>query len=132
MSVKKPALSFSVSQKTSGEKRTNMLLDTMETFYWIWGYERGNNKKNLTKGYSQISKMNDWNDRENRELTGELSFPNSLSEVPGFLWILRKWLNFMFFHFELLGRKYIKSNFCYNHLFTLYCVLRELQNPETI
>lgn len=34
----------------------------------------------------------------------------------------------MFFHFELLGGKYhINANFCYNHLFTLYYVLKELK-----
>lgn len=35
----------------------------------------------------------------------------------------------MFFHFELLGGKYhINANFCYNHLFTLYYVLKEVEN----
>lgn len=39
----------------------------------------------------------------------------------------------MFSHFELLGREYpINANFHYNHLFALYYVLKELENPEAV
>ena len=39
----------------------------------------------------------------------------------------------MVFHFELLGGKYhINANFCYNHLLSLYYVLKELENPEAV
>lgn len=44
----------------------------------------------VMKGQSVASEMNGWKGTENKEVTAETSFPNSFSEIPGFLWNFEK------------------------------------------